>query len=77
LARAPRSSASSTRSCCGPALRAPGAARTHPYGHARPTDPLTDMMVALLFAVVAGLACWAPARRAARMDPTTALRDPG
>jgi putative ABC transport system permease protein len=40
----------------------------------RPTDPLTFAVVALLLALVALLACWIPARRAARVDPMIALR---
>jgi putative ABC transport system permease protein len=37
-------------------------------------DPLTFAGVPLLLAVVAMIACWIPARRAARIDPMTALR---
>jgi putative ABC transport system permease protein len=39
-----------------------------------PTDPATLMVVGLLFASVALLACWAPTRRAAKVDPIEALR---
>jgi putative ABC transport system permease protein len=39
-----------------------------------PTDPLTFIVVALMIIVVALLACWLPARRAARVDPMIALR---
>jgi putative ABC transport system permease protein len=38
-------------------------------------DPLTFLSIALLFLVIATLACWLPARRAAGLDPVTALRE--
>jgi putative ABC transport system permease protein len=39
------------------------------------TDPATFGAMALLFLVLATVACWLPARRAARLDPNVALRD--
>jgi putative ABC transport system permease protein len=39
-----------------------------------PTDPVTLIVVGVLFASVALLACWAPTRRAAKVDPIEALR---
>jgi putative ABC transport system permease protein len=39
-----------------------------------PTDPATLIVVGLLFVSVAMLACWAPTRRAAKVDPIEALR---
>jgi putative ABC transport system permease protein len=40
----------------------------------KPTDPLTLLGMGLLFAGVALLASWIPARRAAGVDPILALR---
>jgi putative ABC transport system permease protein len=41
----------------------------------KPTDPVTFVSVAGLFLVIAFLASWLPALRAASLDPTTALRN--
>jgi len=43
------------------------------YG-VRPHDLVTFTSVPLFLAAIAFLACWIPARRAARVDPLTALR---
>jgi ABC-type lipoprotein release transport system permease subunit len=37
-------------------------------------DPITLSIVVVLIAGTALLACWLPARRAARVNPTEALR---
>jgi putative ABC transport system permease protein len=39
-----------------------------------PTDPATYAIIAMLFVGIAALACWIPARRAARLSPVVALR---
>jgi predicted permease len=41
----------------------------------KPTDPATFAAMALLFVVIAALASWLPARRAAGLDPNAALRE--
>jgi predicted permease len=40
-----------------------------------PTDSVTFVAVPVLLAAVAGLACWVPARRAARVDPARAVQN--
>jgi putative ABC transport system permease protein len=39
-----------------------------------PSDPATFILVAALFVAVGLLACWAPARRAGKVEPLEALR---
>jgi ABC-type antimicrobial peptide transport system permease subunit len=38
------------------------------------TDPVSHITAVVALGVVAVMAAWLPARRAARLDPTTALR---
>ncbi len=40
----------------------------------KPTDPVTFVFVSVLFLLIALIASWLPAQRAAGLDPTTALR---
>jgi len=40
----------------------------------KPADPMTFAVVCALLAGIVLLACWLPARRAAKVDPMTALR---
>jgi ABC-type lipoprotein release transport system permease subunit len=37
-------------------------------------DPVTFVTLAVLMALVSGIACYIPARRAAHVDPLTAIR---
>lgn len=41
----------------------------------KPTDPITYVAIAVLFVVIASVASWVPARRAASLDPNAALRE--
>ena len=40
----------------------------------RPTDPATFLAMGVAFLVIAVVSSWLPARRAAALDPSTALR---
>jgi putative ABC transport system permease protein len=40
-----------------------------------PTDPVTFLGIAVLFLIIAAIASWLPARRAAGFDPSIALRE--
>jgi putative ABC transport system permease protein len=44
------------------------------YG-VKETDPATLLIVVSLLTLIALLACWLPARKAARVDPLVALRN--
>jgi putative ABC transport system permease protein len=41
----------------------------------RPTDPATFVAMGVLLFVIAAVSSWLPARRAAALDPSTALRE--
>jgi putative ABC transport system permease protein len=40
----------------------------------KPTDPWSYLSVSLVLAAVAATACYVPAQRAAKIDPTQALK---
>ena len=42
--------------------------------HIQPTDPVTLLAIPVLLTLVAVVAAWTPARRAARIDPLESLR---
>ena len=54
------------------AIGASGVLAAQLYG-VTPRDPLTIVVVSIVFVAVAIVASWAPARRASRVDPTRAL----
>jgi putative ABC transport system permease protein len=41
----------------------------------KPTDAITFLAIAALFFAIAAISCWIPARRAAGLAPTVALRE--
>jgi ABC-type lipoprotein release transport system permease subunit len=41
----------------------------------KPGDPATFVAMGTVFVIIAGVASWLPARRAAHLAPTTALRE--
>jgi putative ABC transport system permease protein len=41
----------------------------------KPTDPITYAAMVVIFFGIAAVASWIPARRAATLDPTRALRE--
>jgi len=43
----------------------------------RPTDPVTYITMLALFAIIAGCACWVPARSGMKLDPAVTLRSEG
>src|SRR6185312_1923468 len=47
----------------------------HTLFHLQPLDPSTTAFSLVILTAVAALATWLPARRAARIDPMTALRE--
>jgi ABC-type antimicrobial peptide transport system permease subunit len=57
----------------GAAFLSAGAIRGLLFGVA-PHDPVTFATVGLTMAVIGVFACWIPALRAARVDPSTAMR---